>query len=404
MPARPPHIVHVVPALFGDVLGGAERYALELARSMARRVPTTLLTFGTRPREMMLDRLRVCVLRNWTPIRRLVFDPCNPLMMRMLSRATLVHCHQPETMMASIAVLYAKASGTPIVATHLGGSGYGLHQLFSIDSWFRAHLHISEFSRRHFGHASASHASVVLGGVDTERFSVAPEAERGREVLFVGRWLPHKGLDYLVDAVDRRTPLTVMGSPQAHASAFVGRLRAAAAGKTVTFVERPDDDAVVAAYRRAMCLVLPSVHRTSDGAEIAIPELLGQTVIEAMACGTPVIASNVTSLPELIEDGVTGFVVPPNDSSAIRARIEWLSANPDSARAMGTAARSAVLRRFTWDRVVDRCFDAYARHAGCGFSVTGVAAPGIRGSRRRLKDDPAAADSHEGPTIESRSQ
>jgi hypothetical protein len=69
--------------------------------------------------------------------------------------------------------------------------------------------------------------------------------------------------------------------------------------------------------------------------------------------------TDVCSLPEVVVDGVTGFVVPPNDSVALRVKIRWLHDHPEAARRMGDAARQRVLDVFTWDRVVDRCLDAY---------------------------------------------
>jgi glycosyltransferase involved in cell wall biosynthesis len=64
-------------------------------------------------------------------------------------------------------------------------------------------------------------------------------------------------------------------------------------------------------------------------------------------------------LPELVEDGVTGFVVPPNDSTALAGRIALLVNDLDRAAEMGTRARAAVEERFTWRRVVDRCLQRY---------------------------------------------
>ena len=105
--------------------------------------------------------------------------------------------------------------------------------------------------------------------------------------------------------------------------------------------------------------MLPSVYRTSIGTETAVPELLGQTLLEGMACETPAICTNVASLPEVVDDGVTGFVVPPNDPAALGDRLEQFRRDPERATSMGTAARARVLERFTWDRVVQRCLEAY---------------------------------------------
>jgi starch synthase len=106
-------------------------------------------------------------------------------------------------------------------------------------------------------------------------------------------------------------------------------------------------------------VVLPSVYRDREGRETLVPELLGQTLLEAMACGTPVVCTRVASLPEVVEDGVSGIIVPPNDPPALGAAIRWLRDHPVEAGRMGTAGRARVLERFTWDRVVRQCLAIY---------------------------------------------
>jgi glycosyltransferase involved in cell wall biosynthesis len=64
-------------------------------------------------------------------------------------------------------------------------------------------------------------------------------------------------------------------------------------------------------------------------------------------------------MPEVVEDGVTGFVVPPNDPHTLRQRLEWLRDHPEAARQMGAAGRRRVLERFQWSTVVDRCLALY---------------------------------------------
>ncbi len=88
-----------------------------------------------------------------------------------------------------------------------------------------------------------------------------------------------------------------------------------------------------------------------------MPELLGQTLLEGMACGAATVCTRVASMPEVVEDGVTGFVVPPNDPGALGERLAWLAAHRDRAAPMGAAGRARVLRHFTWRAVVSRCLD-----------------------------------------------
>ena len=365
-PVTRPRVLHVVPALFGHegVYGGAERYALELARAMARRVPTTLAAFGAAPMRTTEGPLRIEVVRNWVPYRRFRFDPFGPGLASLIARADVIHYHQTHTLMAGFALALGRLTGRRVVTSHLGGGGIGLHRLTDVTGWYHAHLHISEFSRRVFGHGAVPTARVILGGVDADKFR--PPAGRPSRgfVLYAGRFLPHKGIDYLLEAVPPDLPVVLAGRPWRHATGFYERLRELARGKQVTFTEHCTDDDLLGLYQNALCVVLPSVYRTSAGDEYGIPELLGQTLLEGMACGTPAVCTAVGSMPEVVVDGVTGFVVPPNDPAALGAKLRWFRDHPTDVEAMGAAARRRAVEVFGWDAVVGRCLTAYSGGAG----------------------------------------
>ena len=73
----------------------------------------------------------------------------------------------------------------------------------------------------------------------------------------------------------------------------------------------------------------------------------------------PAVCTDVASMPEVVEDGVTGFVVPPNDPAALGERLVWLHRHRAEGAEMGRAGRRRVLAQFTWPLVVERCLDAY---------------------------------------------
>jgi glycosyltransferase involved in cell wall biosynthesis len=367
-------VTHIAPALFGPdgVVGGAERYVLELARHMAARVQTTLVTFGDEDREDWRGALRVRVLgRPWL-VRGQRFNPFSLGAFRELRDADVVHCHQQHVLMSSAAAAWSGLTGRPVFATELGGGGWDISAYVSTDAWFDGHLHLSEYSRRIFGHERHAGARIIGGGVDVDRFWPDPAVPCRGRVLFVGRLLPHKGVDDLLRALPRGVPLSIVG-PEPDADTRT-RLAALAGGLDVEFLHAVDDRALVRRYREALCVVLPSVYRMPDGRETLVPELLGQTLLEGMACGRPVVSTSVGSLPEVVDDGVTGFVVPPNDPAALGERLAWLSVHPSEADAMGRAGRRRVLERFTWPLVVDRCLEAYAR----AWSTGRVVAPAGR--------------------------
>jgi glycosyltransferase involved in cell wall biosynthesis len=355
-----PRVAHLVPALFDamrGVLGGAERYALELARHMAAVVPTTLVTFGPTDAAEADGPLAIRVIGGPWRVRGQTANPFSLRLFRALAEADIVHCHQQHIVAASAAALYCRATGKGVFVTDMGGGGWDVSGYVSTDPWYHGHLHLSEYSRRVAGHDGRANAHVIWGGVDTDRFSPDRSLPRDRAALFVGRLLPHKGIADLVDAAAADLPVDLIGQPMD--ATFLRDLERAARGKPVRFIHDADDRRLVEAYRRALCVVLPSVYRDRYGGETRVPELLGQTLLEGMSCGAPGVCTEVASLPEVVEDGVTGFVVPPNDPAALAGRLRWLREHAPDARRMGDAARRRVFERFTWPRVVERCLEAY---------------------------------------------
>jgi alpha-maltose-1-phosphate synthase len=358
-------VVHLVPALFGrdGVVGGAERYAFELARYMADAVPTVLIAFGEYDRDETVNRLRVRVIGHPWHVRGQRTNPFSVRLFTMLRDADVVHCHQQHLLASSVTALWCRVTGRRVFVSDLGGGGWDVSAYVSTDLWYTGHLHLSQYSRQIAGQEREPRARVIAGGVDVEKFSPDASVARDGAVLFVGRLLPHKGIEDLIRALPPRLSLTIVGpQPDVHTAA---RLAELSSGKAVTFKHGLDDDALVQEYRRALCVVLPSVYRSWTGAETRIPELLGQTLLEGMACETPAICTNVASMPEIVEDGVTGFVVPAHDADALGQRLGWLHQHPERAREMGRAGRQRVLERFTWPLVVRRCLAAYA---GDGFA------------------------------------
>ena len=276
---------------------------------------------------------------------------------RICVARNIVHCHQQHVLASSLAALYCRMSGRKVFASDLGGGGWDISSYISTDAWYHGLLHISEYSRMIAGHEHNPRAHVILGGVDTQKFSPAPSIKPRDYVLFVGRLLPHKGIDDLIRAMPDDMELQIIG--QAYDQRYFDDLTRLAKCKRVIFRRDCDDAQLIEAYRGALCVVLPSVYRTMYNDQSTVPELLGQTLLEGMACGVPSICTRVASMPEIVDDGVTGFIVPPNDPAALREKICWLRDHPADAGAMGRRARERVLDKFTWPRVVDRCLAIY---------------------------------------------
>jgi glycosyltransferase involved in cell wall biosynthesis len=356
----PRRVLHIVPALFDEkdgIVGGAERYAWELARHMAREVPTTLLSFGSADRSFTAGQLKVRVLGEPWHVRGSRNNPLSPRVLLELLRADVVHCHQQHLLVSSLSALAGRLTGRRVFVTDLGGGGWDFSSYVPTDRWFHGHLHISEYSRRVMGQEGKPWSHVILTGVDTEKFSPDPTVPRTGSALFVGRLLAHKGIDRVIEALPADLPFDVVGRP--YDAKYFALLQELAAGKRVRFHVDLDDSKLVDTYRRSRCVVLPSLYRDRYGNETRVPELMGQTLLEGMACGIPAICTDVASMPEAVVDGVTGLVVPPEDRGAMRAALVTLCTDDARAATMGAAGRSRMLEHFQWSAVVARSLGAY---------------------------------------------
>lgn len=347
-------ICHVSPTYFSpeSLVGGGERFAEELARAMASRAEVKLVSFGPRAfRERPGPGYERVILKSWS---RRKMAPFSPLLWRELRGADVIHCYQYFVLPTFLSALLGRLQGSRVFVSDLGGGAWtpGFH--VDQSRWLAAHLPISQYAARSLpGRNQRRH--VIYGGVDPERYPMRPRCEHDGSVVFLGRILPHKGIHFLIAGLPPAVPLHVIG-PAAD-PVYLGRLHALAEGKNVRFHHELSDAAVISFLQRAMALIHPTPV-DADGSAGA-RELFGLALVEAMACGCPVIASQSASLPEIVVAHETGLLVPSNDPGAIAAAIEHLAADRGLWQRLARGARERVEASFTWQHVVDRCLSAY---------------------------------------------
>jgi glycosyltransferase involved in cell wall biosynthesis len=193
---------------------------------------------------------------------------------------------------------------------------------------------------------------VVPCGVDCDRFHPGPGAAGPYSpirVLTLGRLVPRKGNDTVIQAIARvpGAELLIAGGPardQLDGDPEVRRLRQAAAAcgvaERVRFAGR-------VAHRD-----VPALLRSAD-VVVSAPwyEPFGIVPVEAMACGTAVVATAVGGHLDTVDHEVTGLLVPPRDPGALAGVLAQLLANPGRRRALGTAAAACAAARYSWDRI-----------------------------------------------------
>lgn len=179
--------------------------------------------------------------------------------------------------------------------------------------------------------------------------SVPDETASGDGVLYVGRLAPKKGVEYLIEAMeDVDAELTVVGDgpERARLEELADRTDA-----NVTFIGEVPPDEVDGYYRDAGVFVLPSV----EG------EGMPNVILEAMAWGLPVVATDSGGIPSLIENGTTGYIVPMGDSETLAVRIGTLLGDHRLRSRMGRAARKYVVDNRSWDWLVRELGRIYER-------------------------------------------
>src|SRR5258708_30098819 len=232
---KSPDVVHVVPALFSEddrILGGAERYVFELARHMADETPTKLVSFGEKDRRDTVGRLAVRVIGKPWYVRGQRNNPMALSLFAELRKVEVIHCHQQHVLASSLVALACRLARRPVFVTDHGAGGWDVSAYVSTDRWYRGHLHVSEYSRKVYQQEKKPWSHVIMGGVDAEKFSPDESASREPMVLFVGRLLPHKGIDDLIKALPPGMALQIIGPPYDHR--YLEDLHHLAEGKQVT--------------------------------------------------------------------------------------------------------------------------------------------------------------------------
>lgn len=349
------------------MIGGGERYAMELSRHLARETDTTLVSFFMGRGSPVLERFdRLNVRRYPTPwaLRGDVTNPASLSFVKDLSQFDILHCYGHPKFVTDVCIASSLLGRPKVFVTDIGGGGVCLSSYLSrvgIDTrrFVDGFLLLSRYSERGF-EPYRDRVSVIYGGVDTENWRPS-EIERDGTVLFVGRLIPAKGVNYLLEAADATTPVRIVGRP--YDKRYFRLLQDLAGGKAVVFRTDANDADLSREYSCALVTVVPSVLVDVYGSAVSA-ELLNLVSLESMACGTPVIATRCGALPEVVEDGVTGFIVAPNDPTALHEKIRFFRDHPEVAASMGRAGRERVMREFTWDRVAERCLDAYREVLG----------------------------------------
>jgi glycogen synthase len=366
--------VALVPSAFHPSVGGVEELTRQLALEQHRRGWPTVVYVNRWPRDLpeqedvggirvgryafrtVGDNLRQNLgakLLGGTALRKL----CRDLISDSIQ---LLHV-QGVSCNAHYAILAARKLGLPLVVTLQGELTMDANQLFqrqesarelyrdalaSADTITACSQQTLNQAEEFFGRKLAHKARVVFNGVRLEDFQSALPVSRPRPFIFaIGRHVPQKGFDILLRAFAQAGAAThdlLIAGDGPERAALESLAKKLKLGSAIEFLGNVDHPTAVNYYSGCSFFVLPSRH-----------EPMGIVNLEAMAAGKAVIAAKVGGVPELVLDGQTGLLVPPENPTALADVMTKLTTDSDLRQRLGAAGRRRV-EMFSWSALADQ--------------------------------------------------
>jgi glycosyltransferase involved in cell wall biosynthesis len=364
--ARSLRILHVYKDYF-PVLGGIENHVRVLAEAQVRaghQVIALVCNLGSRTAVEELDGVKVVKSGRLATVASMPISLSQPVALSRL-RPDVIHVHSPYPLGEVSAWLLGRKSR--LVITHHSDviRQKGLLRLYGpVLRRVLRHADRILTDSPNYMRTSAwlqpvlDKCVVVPLGVDPMRFTLPASPYAGPPLLlFVGRLRYYKGLDTLLRALAGfpDVALSVVGEGPMR-SEWEGLAASLGIASRVRFAGEVGDDDLPGIYHQATAFVLPSNARS---------ESFGVVQLEAMASGLPCVTTEVgTGTSWVVQDGVTGWVVPSSDPAALAGAIGRLLAEPALARQMGRAGRQRVEREFTESVMVDRVMAVYRELLG----------------------------------------
>lgn len=372
-------IAHI-SATFPPYLGGTGNVCFYNARELAR-LGHQVHVFTTRmPGVPEMESIEGFSLRRLRPLVQVGNASLTPGLLWGLRGFDLLHLHYPFVPGAELVRLAAWMCRVPLVITYhndlIGDRGRGklfrLYQALSVRLTVRGASKLCVLSMDHY-RSSVLYRSLdgkgpqvveVPDGVDSDHFCPEGDSEvrkgyripeEAKLILFVAaldRAHHFKRLDLLLQALDRLPDdcwLLVVGDGDMHHTFEEQAASLGIAGRTV-FAGRIDHHDLPSFYRCADLTVLPS----------SPPESFGLVLVESLACGTPVVASDIPGVRTVVDEGRDGSLVKPENLQALITGLQtMLDLSQEQRKRMGLTGRRKIEARYTWQGIVEQLLNLY---------------------------------------------
>ena len=364
----------LINKLYPPVTGGVENHVKLLAESIKDKFATSVLVCNTGRGTQIEEKnnLQVVKVASMGILRSMPLSPTFSFWMKRI-KADILHFHLPFPL-GVVSYLLARPKGKVIVTWHSDIVRQKIIKFFyhpclirflkKVDkiiatspNMIEASPYLRKFRRK---------CIVIPLGIDIGKFKLTKDNRKKvteikkkfgpNIILFVGRLIYYKGLEYLIWAmqdIDGKLLLVGEGKLRKNLEKMVENL---GLSSKVHFLGSLSDDELPLYYHACDVFVLPSIARS---------EAFGIVQLEAMACAKPVVSTTLpTGVPFVNQDGKTGIVAPPKDPDALAKAINTLLKNPTLREKYGNYAKERVKKEFTKEVMVKRILEVYREIVG----------------------------------------
>ena len=198
--------------------------------------------------------------------------------------------------------------------------------------------------------------TILPNGIDVNRFREGKKEKPGNLLLFVGRLDPKKGLDTLLASlkhIEEPVELVIIGPSSSYVgySQYIIKLindLSKSSRHKIRYIGKVNSEDLIGWYQKASMLIMPSIH-----------ESFPMVNLESLACGTPVIASDVGAISEVVRNYQNGILIPPSDPIKLASAIQYLLSNENERLRFGKSGRKWIVENYSTDITVEKYIALY---------------------------------------------
>jgi Glycosyltransferase len=351
------------PVRFYPFIGGVENYVYYLSKELVKLGNDITVICANEPfskKEEVVDMITVKRLPYFGKIANTNITPRLPL---ALSKEDfdIIHTHVPTPWSADWSNIIAKFKKKPLVVTYhndIIGDGIanyiaGFYNSTALKSLLNKADKIIitqpnyQYSSPYLGDYSDK-IEVIPNGVDVDKFKPFNVEKHENSIFFLSlldEFHKYKGLDYLLNALkivklEMENVKLIVGGKGKLLDHYRSMVNDMGLGDNVEFHGFIPDEKIVEYYNRCSVFVLPSISSKQEG--------FGIVALEALACETPVISTEIVGVAADVTESSSGLIVPPKDVDKLADAILKILTNKDSSRKMGINGRKLVKEKYTW--------------------------------------------------------